>query len=123
MKDLENKKSNIILDKSFEFAVRIVNFAKHLQEQKEYVISKQIIRSGTSIGANAEEAIGSISTPEFIHKLSIAYKEARETKYWLKLLHATKYLSDQEFESLHKDSEEICRILFKIIDTTKSKDK
>ncbi len=103
-------------DKSFDFAVRIVNLYKHLsQEKKEFVLSKQLLRSGTSIGANVEEAIGGISKADFRAKLSIAYKEARETVYWLRLLHTTEYLNDKEFESVFYDADELCRLLFTII--------
>ena len=86
-------KENIIQTKSFAFAIRIVNAYKYLQsEKKEFVLSKQMLRSGTSIGANVEEAIGGQSKKDFIAKISIAYKEARETKYWIKLLFATYYM-------------------------------
>jgi four helix bundle protein len=115
-------KENIIQQKSFAFAIRIVELFKYLQsEKKEFVLSKQILRSGTSIGANIEESIGGASDKDFLHKLTISYKEARETIYWLKLLHATQYLTDKEFESLHKDAEEICKILAKIQLTLKSR--
>jgi four helix bundle protein len=115
-------KENIIQQKSFAFAIRIVELFKYLQnEKKEFVLSKQILRSGTSIGANIEESIGGASEKDFLHKLTISYKEARETIYWLKLLHATQYLSDKEFESLHNDAEEICKILAKIQLTLKSR--
>ncbi len=109
-------KENVVKDKSFDFAVRIVNLYKHLsQEKKEFVLSKQLLRSGTSIGANVEEAIGGISKADFRAKLSIAYKEARETVYWLRLLHTTEYLNDKEFESIFYDADELCRLLFTII--------
>lgn len=99
-------KENIIQQKSFAFAIRIVELFKHLQsEKKEFVLSKQILHSGTSIGANIEESIGGASEKDFLHKLTISYKEARETVYWLKLLHATQYISDKEFESIHSDAE------------------
>ena len=85
---------NIIVDKSFDFAVRIVNSNKYLNnEQKEYVLSKQLLRSGTSIGANVSEAERAQSKADFISKMSIALKEANETNYWLKLLYKTDYLS------------------------------
>jgi four helix bundle protein len=87
------KKDNIIQQKSFAFAIRVVNLYKFLtNEKKEFVLSKQLLRSGTSIGANVEESIGGQSEKDFLSKLSIAYKEARETMYWLKLLLATDYL-------------------------------
>jgi len=109
------KQNNIIQDKSFAFAVRIVNLYKYLcEEKKEFVLSKQILRSGTSIGANVEESIGGQSDKDFFTKLTIAYKEARETAYWLKLLLATDYLNQEQADSLLKDAEDICKILGKI---------
>ena len=107
-------KENIIQQKSFRFAVRIINLYKFLtNEKKEFVLSKQIVRSGTSIGANIEESIGGQSEKDFLSKLSIAYKEARETIYWLKLLKETDYISKNEFESLFNEADEICKILAK----------
>ncbi|MFN8234753.1 MAG: four helix bundle protein [Bacteroidia bacterium] len=115
-------KENIIQQKSFAFAIRMVELFKYLQnEKKEFVLSKQILRSGTSIGANIEESIGGASDKDFLHKLTISYKEARETIYWLKLLHDTQYISEKEFNSLHNDAEEICKILAKIQITLKSR--
>lgn len=87
-------KENILLDKTFAFSVRVVNAYKYLlEEHREFVISKQFLRSGTSIGANAEEAIGAQSRNDFLSKLSIAYKEARETKYWIRILQTTGFLT------------------------------
>ena len=104
------------------FAIRIINLYKHLtNEKKEFVLSKQILRSGTSIGANIEESIGGQSDKDFLSKISISYKEARETIYWLKLLKETEYISDNEFESINVEAEEICKILAKIIITLKGK--
>ena len=115
-------KYNILQEKSFVFAVRIVKLYKFLcEEQKEYVLSKQILRSGTSIGANIEEGIAGQSDKDFLHKLSISYKEARETVYWLKLLFAADYLTKEQADSLMFDAEELCKILSKIIITTKNK--
>jgi len=114
-------KDNIIQTKTFEFAVRIINLYKFLStEKKEFVVSKQVLRSGTSIGANVEEAIGGQSKNDFSAKLAIAYKEARETKYWLRLLHATEYIDNQMFESLMNDMEEILRIIGSIQKTMKA---
>jgi four helix bundle protein len=94
-------KENIIQQKSFLFAVRIINLYKYLTtKKKEFVLSKQILRSGTSIGANIEESIGGRSDKEFLFKLKISYKEARETIYWLKLLKETDYISINEFENI-----------------------
>ena len=115
-------KYNILQEKTFAFAIRIVNLYKYLcEDKKEFVLSKQILRSGTSIGANVEEGIGGQSDREFVSKLNIAYKEARETIYWLKLLNATNYISEEQFNSIHNDAEEICKILAKIIVTMKKK--
>ena len=115
-------KENVIQQKSFVFAIRIINLYKYLTvKKKEFVLSKQILRSGTSIGANIEESIGGRSDIEFLFKLEISYKEARETIYWLKLLKETEYISNSEFESIHVEAEEICKILAKIIITLKGK--
>lgn len=113
-------KENIIKDKSFKFAVRIVSLYKLLcNEKKVYVLSKQIIKSCTSIVANAEEADGGISKPDFSNKTSIAYKESKETHYWLLLLRETNYLDEKIYNSLISDCDEICRILFSILKTTR----
>lgn len=109
------KSDNIIQEKSFAFAIRIVNLYKYLtNEKKEFVLSKQILKSETSIGANIEESIGAQSDKDFLNKISISYKEARESIFWLKLLQATNYLSAEETESLLSNAEEICKILGKI---------
>ena len=103
---------NRIQEKSFSFAVRIVNLCKLLRGQRqEYTLSKQLLRSGTSIGANIAEAQNAQSRADFQSKLNIALKETTETKYWLKLLVATEYLSDSEFDSIISDCNEIERIL------------
>ncbi len=116
------KTDNIIRDKSFSFAIRIVNLYKYLcEEKKEFVLSKQLLRSGTSVGANVEEALGGQSEKDILSKLSIAYKEAREAIYWLKLLNASSFLSDQQTESRLSDAEEICKILGKIQITMKTR--
>jgi four helix bundle protein len=116
------KTNNVIQQKSFAFSIRIINLYKHLtSERKEYVLSKQVLHSGTSIGANIEESIGGQSDKDFLSKLSISYKEARETIYWLKLLQATDYLNEQESMSLLQDAEGICKILGKIQLTFKSR--
>jgi four helix bundle protein len=109
------KTDNIVQQKSFAFAIRIVNLYKYLiAEKKEFVLSKQLLRSGTSVGANIEESIGGQSDKDFLSKISIAYKEARESMYWLKLLQATNYLSQEQANSLLTDAEEICKIIGKI---------
>jgi len=115
------KTENIIQTKSYTFAVRIVRLYQHLvSSKKEFVLSKQILRCGTSIGANVEEAIGGQSRADFLSKLSIAYKEARETAYWLRLLKDTDYLSLSEFENIYADAEELCRIIASIQKSTKA---
>ncbi|MBQ9842598.1 MAG: four helix bundle protein [Oscillospiraceae bacterium] len=109
-----------IQEKSFRFAVRIVNLCKYLQaEKKEYILSKQVLRSGTSIGANVAEAQQAQSRPDFISKLNVSLKEAYETNYWLRLLHETQYLSQEAFESIIADCSEVEKLLISIIKTTK----
>ena len=113
-------KENVIANKSYAFAIKIVELNKKLIQQNEYVLSKQILKSGTSIGANVEEAIGGISKRDFRAKMSIAYKEARETSYWLKLLKDTNYITEDQFNELHKNLLEILKILFRIIESSKT---
>jgi four helix bundle protein len=115
------EKKNVIKEKSFEFAVEIVYLYKVLVEKKEFVLSKQILRSGTSIGANIREAEHAQSKADFIHKLSISLKEANETEYWLDLLFETKYLSESEFQNIKNKIVEILKILTSIINTSKNK--
>lgn len=115
------KKDNIIQEKSYDFAVRTVNLYKHLsQEKKEFVLSKQLLRSGTSIGANIEEAIGGQSRKDFYAKLTIAYKEARETHYWIRLLKDTGFLSKDTAQSFLNDAEEILKIIGSIQKTIRN---
>ena len=110
--EIKNKSGNPALEKSFSFALRIVKLYQHLSEKKkEFVLSKQVLRSGTSIGANLEESRGAQTPSDFQTKISIAYKEARETSYWLRLLFASKYLTERQFVSLHTDCEELIRML------------
>ncbi|MBQ7109392.1 MAG: four helix bundle protein [Clostridia bacterium] len=112
---------NIIVDKSFDFAVRIVNLNKYLNnEQKEYILSKQLLRSGTSIGANVSEAERAQSKADFISKMSIALKEANETNYWLKLLYKTDYLNKSQYDSINTDINELISILIAICKTSNS---
>ena len=109
-----------IVQKSFDFAVRIVNLCKHLRsKRKEYTLSKQLLRSGTSIGANVSEAQQAQSKADFIAKISISLKETTETKYWLKLLWATEYLTEKEYHSILPDCIELEKILVAIIKTAK----
>lgn len=106
---------NIVQNKTYAFALRIVNLYKYLAyEKKEYVLSKQILRSGTSIGANVEEALGGQSKKDFVAKMSIAHKEARETKYWIKLLIDSNFLTKEISQTLFNECDEICKITAKI---------
>ena len=114
------EKDNIIRSKSFDFSVRIVNLYKVLYyERNEKKLSKQLLRSGTSIGANIEEGIAAFSKKEFIFKLQISYKEVNESFYWIKLLYRTNYINDVEFESLKLNIEEIIKLLTSIIKSSK----
>ncbi len=113
---------NVIIEKTFNFAVRITKLRKFLcydAENKEFDISRQLLRSGTSIGANIEEAQGAQSNSDFLSKVSIAYKEARESRYWIRLLFSSGYLTPQQYNGLMDDIEEICKIISKIIMSTK----
>ena len=113
---------SIVKKKSFDFAVRIVNLYKHLTtDKKEFVLSKQLLRSGTSIGANVSEGERGQTKPDFNTKMNIALKEANETYYWLRLLHSTDYLTDKEFQSMAKDVDEIIAILVSICKKTNDK--
>ena len=113
---------SIVKNKSYKFAIRIINLYKYLtKNKKEFVLSKQILRSGTSIGANVEESLGGKSTKDFLSKLSVAYKETRETKYWLNLLKDSQYLNETESKSLLLDCEELLRIIGKIQITLKKR--
>jgi four helix bundle protein len=115
------KTDNIIKQKSLQFAIRVVRLYQYLAEQKkEYVLSKQLLRCGTSIGANIHEALQGSSTKDFVYKLNISLKEAHETGYWLKLLVETNYLTKEEYASIDKDCIEIIKILTSIIKTSKS---
>ena len=112
--------ANIIEEKSFAFAIRIVNLYKHLNEKKkEFVLSKQLLRSGTSFGANIAEAEQAQSKPDFISKMNIALKEASETKYWIKLLTSTNYLTELESVSILDDCIELEKMLVSIIKSSK----
>ncbi len=116
----ENEKENMILNDSKSFAIRIIKLYNYLKEIKqEFVLSKQLLRCGTSIGANVRESIYGQSKSDFISKLSIALKEANETGYWLELLHETNYLDNKQFESIYDDCEKIKASLINIINTTK----
>ena len=111
---------NVIVEKSMDFAVRVVNLYKYLcNEKKELVLSKQLLRSGTSVGANVREAVYGQSKADFVSKMSIALKEISETGYWLELLHKTEYLSDEQFKSINEDYDEIIKILTAIVKNSK----
>lgn len=115
------KVENMIVDKSKAFAIRIIRLYQHLcSNKKEYVLSKQVLRSGTSIGANVKEAQRAQSKKDFIAKMSIASKEASETEYWLELLHDTDYIGDSEFTSIHADCIEIIKLLVSIVKTSQN---
>ena len=119
MGETSNKK-NILRDKSFAFAVRIAKLYRYLAEnKKEFVLSKQLLRSGTSIGANIREAYNAESKKDFVHKLAIAQKECDESLYWLELLSAIECISEKEFESLSTDCIELLKIIRSSILTTK----
>ncbi len=114
-------KQNIVKEKSFSFAVRIVNLNKHLVNKKrEFVLSKQLLRSGTAIGALIRESEHAESKADFIHKLSISLKEANETDYWIDLLCQTGYLTEQEHKSIKADVLELLKLLISIIKTSKN---
>ena len=112
---------NQILSDSKAFALRTIRLYKYLKEEKQvYVLSKQLLRSGTSIGANVRESVNAQSRMDFINKLNIALKEANETEYWLELLHESNIIDDKQFESIYNDCGKLAATLTKIIKTTKS---
>jgi len=113
-------KSNPVKDKSFQLAIRVVNLSRYLsQTRQEFVMSKQLLRCGTSIGANIREAQDGESGADFVHKLSISLKESGELLYWLDLLHATQFLTTPEYESISKDAIEVRKLLTAIIKSSK----
>ena len=113
-------KRSIIGEKSFKFSVRAINLYKVLSnERKEFILSKQLLRSGTSIGANVREALNAESEADFVHKLAIAQKESDETCYWLELLHETGFINESEFNSIHQDASELLKIIRSIICSSK----
>ena len=116
----EMKKENVVRDKSFDFAVRVVNAYKYLADKKrEFVMSQQLLRSGTAIGALVREAEQAESKTDFVHKMSIALKEANETDYWLDLLYKTDYFGENEYQSLKADAVELLKLLVSIINSSK----
>lgn len=115
-------KKSILKDKSKAFALRVIRLYKYLcEEKKEYILSKQLLRSGTSIGANIAEAFYGQSEADFVSKLSIAQKETGETMYWLELLHESEYLKRNEYDSIYSDAEELIRLLTSSIKTVKER--
>jgi len=113
-------KNNVIVDKSKNFALRIIKLYCYLKdEEKEYILSKQLIKSGTSIGANVKEAIRGQSRPDFYAKMNIALKEASETEYWLELLHESEFINDKFFDSIYEDCQELIKLLVAITKTQK----
>ena len=116
-----DQKPNVIKDKTYQFALEIIFLYKKMRDQNEFVLSKQIIRSGTSIGANVEEAIAAQSRKDFISKMSISSKEARESNYWLRLLKDSNLCEGIDYKELIKESEEIIKILTSIVKTTQKR--
>ena len=113
-------KENIIASKSYTFALRIIKLYKYLvAEEKEYVLSKQVLRSGTSIGALVKEAEHAQSKADFVHKMNIALKEANETEYWLMLLKDSEYIDEKNFNSIYPDSVELIKLLVSIVKTSR----
>ncbi len=112
-------KENVLANKSYTFALRVIKLYKYLQEKKEYILSKQLLRSGTAVGALVREAEHAQSKADFINKLSISLKEANETSYWLMLLKDSNYIKEKHFNSIYYDSEEIIKLLVSIIKTSK----
>lgn len=115
-----HNKENMLYSKAYAFAIRVVKAYQYLgQEKREFILAKQLLRSGTSIGANVAEANGAISDAEFSSKLSIAYKECLETKYWTDLLKDTGYIDERQHKSLFADADELGKILFSSIRTVR----
>ena len=115
-------KESPVRDKSFAFALRVVKLCRHLnEEKKEFVLSKQLLRSGTAIGALVREAEQAESRADFAHKLAIALKEANETDYWLELLHQSAYINPKGFESIRPDLVELLKLLTAILKTTRAR--
>lgn len=120
MENGRTTKHNPVKEKSFAFALRVVKLAKYLQDEKrEFVLSKQVLRSGTAIGALVREAEHAQSKADFISKMSIALKEGNETDYWIDLLHQTGYLAQDGYDSIHLDVQELIKLLVSIVKTSK----
>lgn len=117
---MTGKKENIVMTKSYAFALRIIKLSQYLiNEEKEFVLSKQILRSGTSIGALVKESEHAQSRADFINKMNVALKEANETEYWIMLLKDSGYVDEKSFQSIHQDIIELIRLLASIVKTTK----
>jgi len=114
------KKENVVQQKAYRFALRMINLYRVLKGRKEYILSAQIVRSGTSVAANLEEALGGMSRKDFLAKVSIAYKEIRETNLWIRLLRDSSIISPKEAESLLRDCEELVKLIGSIKKTTQS---
>lgn len=115
-----NKKPNIVRDKSFAFALQIIKVVQYLQDEKrEYILSKQLMRSGTAIGALIREAEQAQSRPDFVHKMNIALKEANETDYWIDLLFQSQLMPQDRYDALHPDIQELLRLLISIVKSSK----
>lgn len=120
MENGEERKPNVVREKSFLFALRVVKLAKNLRDQKkEFVLSKQILRSGTAIGALVREAEHAQSRADFVSKMSIALKEANEADYWIDLLHQSGFISQESYNSIHPDNQELIKLLVSIVKTSK----
>lgn len=115
--------NSMVYEKAYNFSIRIINAYKYLTNNQEYILAKQLLRSGTSVGANIAEANGAISDADFSARLSIAYKEVLEVKYWLSLLKDTDYITIDMYESMHADADEIAKMLYSIIKKYRITDK
>ena len=120
MRNMAVEKPNIVREKSFDFAIKIIHFCRILKNMREFVLCDQLLGAGTSVGANIEEATQAQSRPDFVSKMSIALKEAYESRYWLRLILHGKVVVHAEVDVLLKDIDEIIRILAKILKTTKA---
>ena len=120
MEEEKKYKVGLLEQKTYSFALRIIKAYRFLAKNQEYILSKQLLRSGTSIGANCREATFAQSKLDFVNKLSIALKETNETLYWLELLHDSEYISSESFNSIHDDCLEILKLLISIIKSSKS---
>ena len=119
--ELKKESKSIVAEKAYAFALLVILIYKELKTENEFILSRQILRSGTSIGANVNEAISAESKKDFVHKLSISLKEARETKYWLNLLKDSNFIHQEMFDKSNKKCEELIKILSSIILTTKQR--